>query len=223
MLQMSLCAAVVMLMCAVSVGQAHFIWVEYDSNGPARAYFGEWAEDVREKAGGALDRIKTPHAFSTSPHDHLPIERRADHLEIAIKGDGDIRLVENGMALRDNPREGGKTRTIFYARAGRSETVGKLDLELVPATANSNTFVLLFHGAPLAKTSVTVLGPPKWEKPLRTDEQGRITVPTPWTGRYVLTVIYIEDKAGSTGGENFDRTRHVATLSFIQPDGQPWP
>jgi hypothetical protein len=191
MLQMSLCAAVVMLMRAVGVGQAHFIWVEYDSNGPARAYFGEWAEDVREKAGGALDRIKTPHAFSTSPHDPLPIERRADHLEIAIKGDGDIRLVENGMALRDNPREGGKTRTIFYARAGRSETVGKLDLELVPATANSNTFVLLFRGAPLAKTSVTVLGPPKWEKPLRTDEQGRITVPTPWTGRYVLTVIYI--------------------------------
>jgi hypothetical protein len=178
---------------------------------------------VREKAGGALDRIKTPRAVITSPHDPLPIERRADHLEIAIKGDGDIRLVENGMALRDNPREGGKTRTIFYARAGRSETVGKLDLELVPATANGNTFVLLFHGAPLAKSSVTVLGPPKWEKPLRTDEQGRITVPTPWTGRYVLTVIYVEDKAGSTGGENFDRTRHVTTLSFIQPDGQPWP
>ncbi|HEY5871187.1 MAG TPA: DUF4198 domain-containing protein [Candidatus Tectomicrobia bacterium] len=223
MFQRSLCSVVVLLLCAVGVVQAHFIWVEYDSNGPARAYFGEWAEDVREKAGGALDRIKTPHAFSTSPHDPLPIQRRTDHLEIAIKGDGDIRLVENGMALRDNPREGGKTRTIFYARAGRSETVGKLDLELVPTTANSNAFVLLFQGAPLAKTGVTVLGPPKWEKPLRTDEQGRITVPTPWTGRYVLTVIYVEDKAGSTGGENFDRTRHVATLSFMQPDGQPWP
>lgn len=220
---MSLCSVVGLLLCAVGVVQAHFIWVEYDSNGPARAYFGEWAEDVREKAGGALDRIKTPHAFSISPHEPLPIERRADHLEIAIKGNSDIRLVENGMALRDNPREGGKTRTIFYARAGRSETVGKLDLELVPTTANSNTFVLLFRGTPLAKTNVTVLGPPEWEKPLRTDEQGRITVPTTWAGRYVLTVIYAEDKVGSTGGEHFDQTRHVATLSFMQPDGQPWP
>jgi hypothetical protein len=41
MLQMSLCAAMAILMCAVGVVQAHFIWVEYDSNGPARAYFGE--------------------------------------------------------------------------------------------------------------------------------------------------------------------------------------
>ena len=127
------------------------------------------------------------------------------------------------MALRDNQREGGKTRTIFYARAGRSETVAKLDLELVPIAANGKTFVLLFRGSPLAKTDVTVLGPPKWEKPLRTDEQGRITVPTPWAGRYVLTVAYVEDKAGSTGDDHFDRTRHVATLSFVQQDGQPWP
>ena len=223
MLQISLFAAAVTMMFVVSTVQAHFVWVEYDGNGSARAYFGEWAEDVREKTGGALDRIKTPQAFVTSPHDPLSIERRADHLEIAVKGSGDIRLIESGLAPRDSQREGGKTRTVFYARAGRSETVGKLDLELVPTTANGNTFVLLFRGAPLSKTSVTVLGPPKWEKPLRTDEEGRITAPTPWAGGYVLTVAYVEDKAGSTDGEHFDRTRHVATLSFIQPDGQPWP
>jgi hypothetical protein len=44
-----------------------------------------------------------------------------------------------------------------------------------------------------------------------------------WAGRYVLTVVYVEDKAGRAGNENFDRTRHVATLSFVQSDGQPWP
>ena len=223
MLQMSLLSAAVTMVCMVGAAQAHFVWLEYDGNGPARAYFGEWAEDVREKTGGALDRIKTPHAFVASSQDPLPIERRADHLEIALKSDGDIRLIESGMPPRDNQREGGKTRTVFYATAGRSETMGKLDLELVPTTANSNTFVLLFRGAPLAKTNVTVLGPPKWEKPLRTDEQGRITVPAPWAGRYVLTVVYVEDKAGNAGSENFDRTRHVATLSFVQPDGEPWP
>lgn len=223
MLQISLCSAAVIMMCVVGAAQAHFVWLEHDGNGPARAYFGEWAEDVREKTGGALDRIKTPHAFVAVSQDPLPIERRADHLEIAIKSDGDIRLIESGMAPRDNQRESGKTRTVFYARAGRPETVRKLALELVPTTAHSNTFVLLFYGAPLAKTSVTVLGPPKWEKPLHTDEQGRITVLTPWAGRYVLTVAYVEDKAGTAGGENFDWTRHVTTLSFVQPDGQPWP
>jgi hypothetical protein len=223
MLQVSFYCAAVLMLGVAGAAQAHFVWLEHDGNGPARAYFGEWAEDVREKTGGALDRIKTPHAFVASSQDPLPIERQADHLEIAMQGDGDIRLIESGMATRDSQREGGKTRTIFHARAGRSETVGRLDLELVPTTAHSNTFVLLFRGAPLAKTGVTVLGPPKWEKPLRTDEQGRITVLTPWAGRYVLTVTYVENKAGSAGGEHFDRTRHVATLSFVQPDGQSWP
>jgi len=41
--------------------------------------------------------------------------------------------------------------------------------------------------------------------------------------RLYLTAVYAEDKAGSAGSENFDRTRHVATLSFVQSDGQPWP
>ena len=223
MLQMSLLSAAVTMVCMVGAAQAHFVWLEYDGNGPARAYFGEWAEDVREKTGGALDRIKTPHAFVASSQDPLPIERRADHLEIAIKSDSNIRLIESGMPVEEIVATLERDRTVFYARAGRSETVGKLDLELVPTTANSNTFVLLFYGVPLAKTNVTVLGPPKWEKPLRTDEQGRITVPAPWAGRYVLTVVYVEDKAGSTGSENFDRTRHVTTLSFVQSDGQPWP
>lgn len=223
MLQMRLFSAAVTLACVVGAAHAHFVWVEYDGNGPARAYFGEWAEDVREKTGGALDRLKTPQAFVVSPNDPLPIARRDDYLEIMVKGSGDIRVIESGLVPRENQREGGKTRTVFYARSGRSETVGKLDLELVPTTADGNTFVLMFRGASLPKTSVTVLGPPKWEKPLRTDEQGRITVTTPWAGRYVLTVVYVEDKAGRASDEHFDRTRHVATLSFVQPDGAPWP
>jgi uncharacterized GH25 family protein len=222
MLQRSLWAAAV-IMCVVGAAQAHFVWVEYDSHGPARAYFGEWAEDVREHTGGALDRIKTPQAFGTAPGDLWRVERRADHLEIAVQGRGDVRLLERGMPPRASQRESGKTRTIYYARAGRVETLGKLDLELVPTTANGATFALLLRGTPLPKASVTVMGPPKWEKPLRTDEHGRITVTTPWAGRYVLTVVHVEDQAGSVGDEPFDRTRHVATLSFVQPDGEPWP
>ena len=55
----------------------------------------------------------------------------------------------------------------------------ELDLELVPTAAEGNTPVLLFYGVPLAKTELTVIGPPKWEKHLTTDEQGRIAMPTP--------------------------------------------
>ena len=77
------------------------------------------------------------------------------------------------MAPRDDAEKGGRTKTIYYAKAGRSETVSKLDLELVPTEANGNRFVLLFFGSPLPKAELTIIGPPKWEKPLTTNEQGR--------------------------------------------------
>ena len=71
-----LSTAVFALVCLAGAAQAHFIWIEHDGDGVARAYFGEWAEDVREKTGGALDRIKSPRAFTTDrsqdPADRAP-------------------------------------------------------------------------------------------------------------------------------------------------------
>jgi hypothetical protein len=104
MLQMSLWSIAVTMVFMVGCAQAHFVWLEYDGHGPARAYFGEWAEDVRDKTGGALDRIKTPYAFVASSQDPLPIKCRADHWEVALKSAGDIRLIESGMTPRDNQR-----------------------------------------------------------------------------------------------------------------------
>jgi hypothetical protein len=64
-----------------------------------------------------------------------------------------VRLVEEGLAPRDDTRAGGKTKTVFYAKAGRRDARAVLDLELVPVAANSPTFTLLLHGQPLAKLS----------------------------------------------------------------------
>jgi hypothetical protein len=133
-----------------------------------------------------------------------------------------VRLIENGWAPCDDTRAGGKSRTVFYAKGGRSEMAAKLDLELVPMAPNGAAFVLMFQGNPLSKTGVKVYGPPKWEKPLLTNDQGQITVPTPWAGPYVLEVVYVEEKVGEIDGLKFDRTRHVSTLSFVQQDGVPW-
>ena len=215
-------AVIALVAFLVARADAHYVWLEQEGNGPVRAYFGEWVDDIHEKAGGLLDRIKSPRAFVGASTDALPIRRNTDNLEITMKGGGDLRLVEDTAAPRDDAEKGGKTRTIYYAKLGRSETAHKLDLELVPTTPGANAMVLKFRGEPLGKTELTVIGPPKWEKHLTTDEQGRITVPTPWAGRYVLEVTHFEQKPGEFGNDKFDRTRHITSLSFVQRDGQRW-
>ena len=44
--------------------QAHLVWLERDGDGAARAYFGEWIDDIREKTGGLLPDSKRRALFS---------------------------------------------------------------------------------------------------------------------------------------------------------------
>jgi len=81
---------------------------------------------------------------------------------------------------------------------------------------------LMLSGTPLPKAELTIIGPPKWEKKLTTDAQGRVTLPTPWAGQYVAEVTYFEEKPGGTGDERFDRTRHISTLFFVEQTSLPW-
>ena len=212
----------VLLLALSETAQAHFLWLERDGDGPARAYFGEWIDDIREKTGGLLDRFKAPRAYLGTSTEPLPVKRNDNNLEINAKGRGDVRFVDSSVPAREDKEKGGATKTIYYAKAGRTETAAKLDLELVPTTADGNTFVLIFSGAPLPKAELTIIGPSKWEKPLVTDEQGRVTLPTPWAGRYVLEVTHFDEKAGGSGEEKFNRTRHISSLSFVQQSGIRW-
>jgi hypothetical protein len=202
--------------------RAHYVWLERDGDGPARAYLGEWIDDIREKSGGMLDRIKAPKVFLGASTDALPVKRNDSNLEFPTRGRGDVRLVEDSMPAREDKEKGGATKTIYYAKAGRSETAAKLDLELVPTASNGNTLVIVFFGAPLPKAEVTIVGPSKWQKPLTSDAKGQITLPTPWAGRYVLEVTHFDDKAGGSGSDKFNRTRHISSLSFVQQNGIRW-
>jgi hypothetical protein len=125
------------------------------------------------------------------------------------------------MAPREDKEKAGITKTIYYAKASRSETAARLDLELVPTTPNGSTLVLIFLGAPLPKAEVTIVGPSKWRKPLVTNDKGQIDLPTPWAGRDVLEVTHFDEKAGGDN-EKFDRLRHISSLSFVHRDGIRW-
>ena len=205
----------------IASAHAHFVWLERYDDGPARAYFGEWIDDIREKTGGLLDRI-TARVFFGASAEPLPVKRNENNLEIDVKGRGDVRLVDDSMAPREDKEKGGTTKTIYYAKAGRTETAARLDLELVPTAPDGSAFVLMFFGKPLAKSEVIIAGPPKWQKPLTTDDNGQVTLPTPWAGRYVLEVIHFDEKSGSSGNEKFNRTRHIFSLSFVRQRGIRW-
>ena len=214
--------AALLLVGFASRSSAHYLWLERDGEGPVRAYYGEWVDDIREKTGGLLDRFQTPRVFLGASSEPLPVKRNENNLEFATTGAGDVRLLESGVPPRDDSEKGGTTKTIYYAKHGRSETASKLNLELVPTETNGKTFVLMLFGAPLPKAELTIIGPSKWEKPLTTDERGRVTLPMPWMGRYVLEVIYFDEKAGVSGEQKFSRTRHISSLSFVQSDGIRW-
>ena len=185
--------AVMALVGASGAAQAHFVWLERSGDGPVKAYFGEWADDVREQRDGLLGKIMLAPVVTSADGKALKASGEGrDFIEFASAGKGDVRLLQ-AYQWKD-------TLVQYGAKAGRADTQGKSELELVPAAAGANAFVLQFQGKPLPKTEVTVFGPPKWEKRLRSDENGRVEITTPWPGQYVLEAAHAEDKAGEAYG-----------------------
>lgn len=200
---------------------AHQVWLERDGQ-TVHAYFGEPVDNVRERTGGYLDRIATPRAFTTDPSATLPVTRQADSLDFTLPAAAtDARLVEDGLAPFGTP-ESGRTKAIFLAREGRTETRGAMALELVPVAPGSNEFTLMLRGQPLPRTEVTIVAPPRWERRLRSGSDGRVTVETPWAGRYVIEAIHTEDMAGGEGEGAYRRLRLISTLSFSVTEGIAW-
>lgn len=199
--------AAIALLGSAGAAQAHFVWLERTAEGPAKAYFGEWADDVREKRDGFLGKVLVSPVVTAADGKTLKASAEgADFIEFAATGKGDVRLAQ--------PIQFKETLVKYNAKAGRADTQGKLDLELVPTAAGANTFVLQFQGKPLAKTEVTVFGPPKWEKRFHSDENGRIEITTPWPGQYVLEAAHLEEKAGEADGKSYAKIRYVSTLTF---------
>ncbi|MCS3508621.1 DUF4198 domain-containing protein [Achromobacter sp. AGC78] len=199
--------AAIALMGSAGAAQAHFVWLERGAEGPAKAYFGEWADDVREKQDGLLGKIMVSPVVTAADGTVLKASGKgADFVEFAATGKGDVRLAQ--------PMQFKETLVKYGAKVGRTDTQAKLDLELVPTAAGANSFVLNFEGKPLAKTEVTVFGPPKWEKRFWTDENGRIEITTPWPGQYVLEAAHVQEKAGEADGKSYAKIRYVSTTTF---------
>ncbi|CAD5107768.1 DUF4198 domain-containing protein [Zestomonas carbonaria] len=197
-------ALTIALLSFSGLAHAHFAWLERGQDGATQAYFGEWADDLRETQEGPLKILAS--AKVTQNGKPLEATRHDDHFAFASQGDADVRLEQ--VFVRND------TRVLFNAKSGRQETQGASPLELVPTQTGGDTFTLLFEGKPLGETEVVVFGPPKWSKTLRTDAKGQVQVPTPWAGQYVIETSHGVEGSGKEGDKPYAKSRYVSTTTF---------
>jgi uncharacterized GH25 family protein len=190
---------------------AHEVWMERDGQGAARIYLGEPAEPTPAAGDPEWHHLQKPQLVGSAG----ALTRRANHIEAAIAGAGDVRVRDDAVF---EPWQSGaaKQGAIFYARAGRTETNHQLDLELVPVTANGDKFTLFFRGKPLASAKLSIITPDRWQKHFTTDAAGRIDVPQLGAGRYLVSASHTEEAPAKLGGQDVASVMHISTLTFVR-------
>ena len=202
----------------LSSASSHEIWIEKDKKNEANIFFGEFADGQKEGAK-FLDRLKVDTFY---PKDIVKnITRKENSIVVGLSKDSDLVLVEVGEP-RLNKNTQVTARKISYAKTGRTNTDTLANFDLVPVEKNSNTFKLLFDKKPMSKTKVTVVSPTKWEKSFYTNEQGEVTISTPWIGTYLLETSFEDNSKGEVDGKSFDKTIHAMTYTIKVEQGLPW-
>lgn len=202
---------------AASQANAHEIWLEQDASGPARVFLGEPDYPVPPGGDKEFPRLKAPLVFRDDPAKAATLTRRADHLEAAVPGTGDIRLRDAAIFDPERGEDGSYSARIYYAKAGRAETRAVLDFEIVPQRSGANDFQIMFKGAPAPREGVRIIRPDGWLKNIKSDDAGRFAVPAEPGGRYLIYVDHDEKTDMLQGTMRVSKVTHVATLTFVQP------
>ena len=197
---------------------AHYIWLEPSAK-QMHMYFGEYGEDLREVTGGKLDNIAMPEASVVKGNKLVPITytREANHLALADSDKQPLVIQEVKMQVKDLRKNNiGVVKPMYYARfaTADNEAASGLDFDIQPLGAGKVRVSL--HGKPLAKVKLEIIAPNQWMQELQSNDVGEVTVKTPWTGLYVVHVVYVEPVQGEYGGTAYEGIRHVGTLSFIK-------
>lgn len=193
--------------------QAHEIWIERDGGtGPVRVSFGEPAQEVLDHGEDELHRLKDFDLFGAEGKAGKPV-RQGEQLVAPLAGAGDAWLFDDNV-FEPWQGEAGYESVTYYARAGRQSTRSRLDFELVPVQAGGDALTVLFRGKPLADAEVTVIDPQKWSKTLKSDAQGRITLPALRDGRHIVVVSHKEPVKQQIAGKPVALMHHISTLTF---------
>lgn len=203
---------------------AHYLWIERDTADPAKLYFGEFQEGLREAKGGRLDEIKGPQAWaltSGGEKKEIKVAAQPGHFDLdSGKTAFQVIAQESNYEVKDWSKYGhGVVKPMYYARftpiPAAADGKPELALDILPRAKSFDTFTVHFHGEPLPNAKVMVYAPNMWMQERKTDESGRVKINTPWPGQYVLEVIHTEKQPGEFQGQKFEGVRHRATLTFM--------
>lgn len=197
------CLAASLLLCAIGT-QAQYLWIQ-PSQVPnqARVLAGALPKPLSKlpalQQAKAIDQNKAG----------LPLKPMDDAFTIdQIPTANDVRFTAI-EPLADG--------IVYYhhSKWGRNTTEPINDLELVPIQAGGNTFKLIWKGSPVTASLVNVDTSAGWRRQLTPNQDGSITLPTPFPGLYVLEItVRINDGSVTLNGKKYSDVRHNATLSF---------
>ncbi len=200
---------------------AHYVWIEKHNHNTANVYFGERHKDLLEKSK-KLKKFSSAIVFSTDEKKYVTLQLQEDHLQANINTENDVRMLLSSLPPRESKRDGSIRKTYYYAKTGRQETKSVMTFEMVPTVSGGNQLTLLFNDEPLERAEVIVYGPPKWQQAFRTNEDGQITIETPWAGTYLIKASHkIEPESGKSTLQN-PTIRHQFTWTMHVKNGIKW-
>ena len=210
-------APLLAISAAASPAAAHEVWIERDGAAPARIYLGEPAEAVPESGDPEFPKLKAPVLFTGNRDRPAPLVRRTNHIEAAVSGAGDVRLVDDNVFEPWAGEDGKLQGVVYHARAGRTETRHALDLEIVPLAAGGDSFAVLWQGSPLPGAKLTIIDPDRWAKSTLADDKGVVAVPARGRGRYLLSTTHEVKGDRVLSGKPVASAVHVSTLTYVAP------
>jgi uncharacterized GH25 family protein len=227
-------------MLLLGSAQAHHVWLEQPAPGQkagnATFFFGEFGGNLREASPGLLDKFPQPVAFKLSAKGEqaLPVSKTPGGFAIAARAaKGESIVAEEPAYPISERKDGDKTLRSLYHPAARLVTDfakqnPKLTLDLVP-TGNAGKdgveMQAFYKGQPLPKAKVEVVTAAGWSQTHHSDEAGKLRVPMPWRGTYVLEMSHSDktpgERAAASGPEKYDRASYVTSLTVTQKEGLP--
>ena len=195
------------LVCAVwaTPASADYVWLERSGDG-LQARQGKLLPSQGGKTAPA-GTLAQPRAVLASGQ-VLEIERQGEGWTIRPTPAPDVRFSAVEPAAQG-------VLILHQARFGRNETRAVNDLEFVPLEPGGNTYKLVWKGATVAASEVSVEHAEGWRRSLVPAKDGTVGF-TPWMpGLYVLHVsARVNESEVMYEGRKYNDVRHTATLSF---------